>query len=114
MGRSCGMPLLVLVTLINWISIEVGRGKLYLFDELIQNFLQQTALPQAGVLQSSSSVGPLLRVDLHAPSDTPVDVGSSSTTRPPEAAVDANGADGVASSALQLQPCSEYVGYHSS
>ena len=108
------MPLLVLVTLINWISIEAGRGKLYLFDELIQNFLQQTALPQAGVLQSSSSVGPLLRVNLHAPSNTPVDVCSSPTTRPLEAAVDANGADGMASGALQLQPCSEYVGYHSS
>ena len=52
---------------INWISIEVGRGKCYTADERIQkldqNLLEQTALPPAGVLQSSSSVGPLLSVD---------------------------------------------------
>ena len=42
--------------------------------------LQQTALPPAGVQQLSSSVGLLLRVDLHAPSDTRVDVGG----RPPQ------------------------------
>ena len=99
---------------INWIPIEVGRGKRYTADERIQNFLQQTALPPAGFLQSSSSVGPLLRVNLHAPSDTPVDVGGSPTTRPPEAAVDATGADGAASGALQLQPCSEYACDHRS
>ena len=99
---------------INWISIEVGRGKRYTADERIQNFLQQTALPPARVLRSSSSVGPLLRVNLHASSDTPVDVGGSPTTRPPEAAVDATGADGAASGALQLQPCSEYAGDHRS
>ena len=99
---------------INGIPIKVGQGKRYTADERLQNFLQQSALPPAGVLQSSSSVGPLLRVNLHAPSDTPVDVGGSPTTRPPEAAVDATGADGAASGALQLQPCSEYAGDHSS
>ena len=99
---------------INWISIEVGRGKRYTADERIQNFLQQTALPPAGVLQSSSSVGPLLRVNLHAPSKTPVDVGGSPIALPPEVAVDATGADGAASGPLQLQPCSEYAGDHRS
>ena len=58
---------------INWIPIEVGRGKRYTADERIQNFLQQTALPPARVLRSSSSVGPLLRVNLHAPV-TPAEV----------------------------------------
>ena len=43
---------------INWIPIEVGRGKRYTADERIQNFLEQTALPPSCVLQSSSSVGP--------------------------------------------------------
>ena len=46
---------------INWIPIEVGRGKRYTADERIQNFLEQTALPPSGVLQSSSSVRPRLR-----------------------------------------------------
>ena len=50
---------------INWIPIEVGRGKRYTADERIQNFLEQTALPPSGVLQSSSSVGPRLRVEFH-------------------------------------------------
>ena len=68
---------------INWISIEVGRGKRYTADERIQNFLQQTALPPARVLRSSSSVGPMLSVNLHSSSDTQVDVGGSPTTRPP-------------------------------
>ena len=34
----------------NWIPIEVGRNKHYTAHERIQNFLQQTALPPAGVL----------------------------------------------------------------
>ena len=42
---------------INWIPIEVGQGERYTADKRIRNFLQQTALPPAGVLQSSSSVG---------------------------------------------------------
>ena len=57
-------------------------------------------------------LAPLLHVDLHAQSDTPVDVGGSPTTRPPEAAVGATGAAGAASAALQLQPCSKYAGDH--
>ena len=64
-----------IISNINWIPIEVGRGKRYTAYEWIQNFLQQTALPPGGVLQSSSSVGPLLRVNLHAPSDTQPDPG---------------------------------------
>ena len=51
----------------NWIPIEVGQGKRYTADEQFQNFIQQASLSPAGVLQSSSSVGPLLRVDLLAP-----------------------------------------------
>ena len=39
---------------INWIPIEVGQTKRYTAHERIQNFLQQTALPPAGVLQSIS------------------------------------------------------------
>ena len=101
-GTNKGLQHDSIIGNINWIPIEVGRGKRYTADERIQNFLQQTALPPAGVLQSSISVGPLLRVDLHAPSDISVDVGGSPTTRPPEAAVDATGADGAASGALQL------------
>ena len=67
----------------------MGRGKRYTAaDEWIQNFLEQTALPPSGLLQSSSSVGPRLRVDLLSPSDTPVDVGGRPTTRQQEAAVD--------------------------
>ena len=86
---------------INWIPIEVGRGKRYTADERIQNFLEQTAssLLPSGVLQSSSSVGPQLRVDLLAPSDAPVDVGGRPTTRPPEAAVDATAAAAAAAGA---------------
>ena len=58
------------------------------------NFPQQTALPLSGVLQSSSSVSPLLQVDFPAPSDTPVDVGCRPITWLQEAAVDATGTDG--------------------
>ena len=39
---------------INWIPIEVGRGKRYTADERIQNFLQQTALPPATAAPSPS------------------------------------------------------------
>ena len=81
----------------NWIPIEVGLGKRHTAEEWTQNFLQHTTLPPAGVLQSSSSVIPLLRIDLLAPSDTPVDVGSRPTTRRQEAAVDATGMDGAGS-----------------
>ena len=59
---------------INWIPIEVGRTKRYTAHERIQKFLQQTALPPAGVLQSSCSVGPRIRVDFLASSDTQLDV----------------------------------------
>ena len=51
---------------INWIPIEVGQTTRYTAHERIQKFLQQTALPPAGVLQSSGSVGPRLRVDFLA------------------------------------------------
>ena len=64
---------------INWIPIEVGLAKSYTAHELIQNFLQQTALPPAGVLQSSCSVGPVLLVDFPASSDNQLDVGCSPT-----------------------------------
>ena len=70
---------------INWIPIEVGRTKRYTAHERIQKFLQQTALPPAGVLQSSSSVGPRLRADFLASSDTPLDVGGRPTNRPRDA-----------------------------
>ena len=70
---------------INWIPIEVGRTKRYTAHERIQKFLQQTALPPAGVLQSSCSVGPRLRADFLASSDTPLDVGGRPTNRPRDA-----------------------------
>ena len=44
----------------NWIPIVVGRTKRYTAHKLIQNFLQRTALPPAGVLQLSGSVSPSL------------------------------------------------------
>ena len=47
----------------NWIPIEVGRGKRYTVDERIRNFPPADCFAPAGVLQSSSSVGPQLRVD---------------------------------------------------
>ena len=77
----------------------MGLIKRYTAHKLIQNFLQQTDLPPAGVLQSSCSVGLRLRVDFLASRDTPLDVDGSPTTRPLDAAVDATGADGAASSA---------------
>ena len=67
------------------IPIEVGRTKRYTVHERIQKFLQQTALPPAGVLQSSGSVGPRLRADFLASSDTPLDVGGRPTNRPRDA-----------------------------
>ena len=67
------------------IPIEVGRTKRYTAHERIQKFLQQTALPPAGVLQSSGSVGPRLRADFLASSDTPLDVGGRPTNRPRDA-----------------------------
>ena len=70
---------------INWIPIEVGRTKRYTAHERIPKFLQQTALPPAGVLQSSGSVGPRLRADFLASSDTPLDVGGRPTNRPRDA-----------------------------
>ena len=70
--------------------------------ERIQNFIQQTTLPPAGVLQSSGSVGPRLLVDFLDPSDTLVDVGGRPTTQPREAAVDATGADRAASDAAAV------------
>ena len=84
----------------NWVPIEVARTTRYTAHERIQNFLQQTALPPAGVLQSSCSVGVCLWVDfLAAPSDNPVDasVGGRLTTRQQDPAVDATSADGAAS-----------------
>ena len=79
---------------INWIPIEVGRTKRYTAHERIQKFLQQTALPPAGVLQSSGSVGPRLRADFLASSDTPLDVGGRPTNRPRDAAAAAGAALG--------------------
>ena len=82
-----------------------GLLQLKFFLLHIQNFLQQTTLLPAGVLQSSFSVGPQQLVHYHhsslqqTPSDIPVDVDGSPTTRPREAAVDATGADGAASGA---------------
>ena len=80
--------------------MEVGRTKCYNAHERIQKFLQQTALPPAGVLQSSCSVGPRLRVDFLASSDTPARLAPGPpTTRPRDAAVNATGTDGAASGA---------------
>ena len=81
-----------------------------------ENILQQTALPPAGVLQSSCSLRPHLRVDFLASSDTPVNVGDSPTTQQREAAVDATGADCASSAGppVQQPPRSEYAGNHSS
>ena len=42
-------------------------------------------MPPAGDLQSSGSVGPRLRVDFLASSDTPLDVGGRPTNRPRDA-----------------------------
>ena len=71
-----------------------GQTKHYTAHEQIQKFLQQTELPPAGVLQSSCSVGPLLRVDFLASSYTPLDVGGSPTTLQRDAAAAAGAAVG--------------------
>ena len=61
---------------IDWTPIRMGRAGRYTGHECIQRFHRETALPPAGVLQTSAAAeGPRLRVDYRGDSDAPLNRG---------------------------------------